>query len=184
MTNYRCKKDMCVPACDDDGFTLDNECEIVVVGEVISKSEEAYRFVGAADSIRLESGLRWLEITPESFEECFELADGRAWEWMKQQYIDAAKRYIHSVYCLEQMHDMGIWGIYGLEQQRIAEHEALCTLLKIDREDTKVVCLHMDKAIGFDVSCLDSDYEYYIEKYAVKLVGELARLPATGERRA
>lgn len=91
--------------------------------------------------------------------------------------INKAIAYIDSVYRIEEMRSMGVTGLYGLEQQRIKTHDELCEILGIsDKSVTKDICLYMDRSIGFDIEELNRDYDYFIEKYAKKLVTELGRL--------
>jgi len=93
-----------------------------------------------------------------------------------KEKINAAIDYIDSVYRIESMKLEGIFGLYALEMQRIDKHEELCNLLNISKEDTKNICLNLDKSIGFDIAELEKDYEFYIEKYAKKLILELGRI--------
>lgn len=72
---------------------------------------------------------------------------------------------------------MGVTGIYALEQQRIKAHDELCEQLGIsDKSSTKDICLYMDRSIGFNLEELNRDYDFFIEKYAQRLVTELGRL--------
>jgi hypothetical protein len=101
--------------------------------------------------------------------------------------IQAAKSYLHTIYCIEQMKDGGFAGLYGLEQQRTIQHEKLCEILHVNKIQSKEITFHLDKYIDFDVKELDEfnenskafrlGYEYVLEKYAVKLIGELGKLP-------
>lgn len=73
--NYRCIKDLSVPTCDDDGFTIENERFYIDKGTVWEQDESNFRMVGALDSIRLiniEDG-SWLEVYQDTLDECFEL---------------------------------------------------------------------------------------------------------------
>jgi hypothetical protein len=70
----------------------------------------------------------------------------------------------------------GITGLYGLEQHRIIKHGELCDLLMIDREKTKDICLYLDKSIGFDLDELNNDYDFWIYKYAQRLVTKLCMI--------
>lgn len=90
--------------------------------------------------------------------------------------IKLAQKYIHAVYCIEQMREGGFFAIYGLEQQRIDVHEKLCDLLNVDRIKSKEICLNLDKYIGFDIAELENNFEYYSEKYAKKLITLLEKI--------
>jgi hypothetical protein len=90
--------------------------------------------------------------------------------------VESAVSYIDSIYRIESMRVDGVTGIYGLEQHRINKHGELCDLLMIDRDKTKDICLNLDKSIGFDLEELHNDYEFWIYKYAQRLVAKLSML--------
>lgn len=92
--------------------------------------------------------------------------------------VNKAIEYIDAVYRIEVMRSDGVFGLYGLEQNRICKHDELCDIMQIlDKSKTKDICLNLDKSIGFDVVDLEKDYDYFIEKYAKRLVAELGKLP-------
>lgn len=75
MNKYRCKEGFAIELCDDDGGFTGRWREITE-GSVWELSDDDYRFVGGADTVRLDrqEGRRceWLEITKEHFEQYFE----------------------------------------------------------------------------------------------------------------
>ena len=92
--------------------------------------------------------------------------------------VNKAIEYIDAVYRIEVMRSDGVFGLYGLEQNRICKHDELCDIMQIlDKSKTKDICLNLDKSIGFDVVDLEKDYDYFVEKYAKRLVAELGKLP-------
>jgi hypothetical protein len=91
-------------------------------------------------------------------------------------YVGFAVAYLDAVYRIEVMNADGVFGLYGLEQNRIDKHGDLCDALKIDRDKTKDICLNLDKSIGFNIEDLNNDYEFYIEKFAKRLVTKLGMI--------
>lgn len=86
--------------------------------------------------------------------------------------LEASKEYIHSILCLESMKEDGFFAVYGLEQQRIRAHENLCELLGIlDIENTKDICLNLDKEIGLSFN--EFPNEELLEIYAKSLLEKL-----------
>lgn len=67
---YLCISDFEVPDIDDEGRPKETKSRIIK-GSIWNMSNEEYRFCAGKDSIRLECDERWIEITPEHFEECF-----------------------------------------------------------------------------------------------------------------
>lgn len=45
-----------------------------------------------------------------------------------------------------------------------------------DKQKTKDICTNLDKTIGFDITELEQDFDFYLEKYAKKLVEKLGKL--------
>ena len=71
MVEYVCVKELCLDTYDNDGFFVEQGNAFVEVGEVFQRSEEKFRCVGGADSIRLENDKQWLEISEETLNEYF-----------------------------------------------------------------------------------------------------------------
>jgi hypothetical protein len=73
---YKCIKGFSIERCDDDGFTIENEYEVIEEGTIwYVPEDEDYRFIGG--EVRLESSeLGWIEITFEHLKEYFELLEG------------------------------------------------------------------------------------------------------------
>lgn len=95
-----------------------------------------------------------------------------------KEKVEKAIEYIDAVYRIEVMRSEGIFGIYSLEQNRITKHDELCDVMQIsDRSKTKDICLNLDKTIGFDIAELERDYDFFIEKYAKRLITALGKLP-------
>ena len=70
MRKYICTSPLMLDLVDDDGnFTED--IQIIKPGEVFEMDEGQYRCVGAPDTVRLVQGLSWMEITPDTLEDCF-----------------------------------------------------------------------------------------------------------------
>lgn len=70
----RCKKEWYCPMCDGDGFTIENEYELIKEGSIWNIDEDKWRCIGG--EVRLlnkEEPLWWMEISKETFEEHFEL---------------------------------------------------------------------------------------------------------------
>jgi len=93
-----------------------------------------------------------------------------------EEKVSVVEAYIDSIYRIENIISQGMSGMYGLEQDRIEKHERLCECMMLDREATKEVCLNLDKYIGFDLIELESDYDFYLEKYAQRLIQQLGKL--------
>lgn len=68
---YRCKAGFLIDRYDDDGHDME-EYEEIEEGTVFEKSEDAFRIAGGPDTIHLENGIQWIEITQEHLEEYFE----------------------------------------------------------------------------------------------------------------
>lgn len=76
---YKCIKDFYVENYDDDGFSKDTYSRIPK-DSIWELDKEPYRFIGDNDSIRLwriwkskkAKTVRWIEISNETFKECFE----------------------------------------------------------------------------------------------------------------
>ncbi|MEK5038925.1 hypothetical protein [Sporosarcina sp. FSL K6-3457] len=63
MPKYKCIKSLELDVFDDDGSFVENKYFAVEVGSVWEKDEEPYRFIAAAESVRLtDSNGRWMEI--------------------------------------------------------------------------------------------------------------------------
>jgi hypothetical protein len=90
--------------------------------------------------------------------------------------VQIAMGYIDAIYRIETMRTEGVTGLYGLEQHRLQKHGELCEALMINREKTKDICLNLDKSIGFNLDELNKDFDFYLEKYAKRLVEKLAQL--------
>ncbi len=72
MSKCKCIKGFSVEKCDDNGFTLENEYEVIEEGEIWEIDDSDFRMVGA--EIRLVTDdLRWLEMPLDCFNECFEI---------------------------------------------------------------------------------------------------------------
>lgn len=74
MKKYRCKVGFLLDRYDDDGFYTD-EYEEVEEGSVFERSEDWHRIAGGPDSIRLENGKQWMEITQDYLDAYFEPID-------------------------------------------------------------------------------------------------------------
>jgi len=69
---YICTEEFALDRVDDEGF-FTGDVLIVAKGSVWERSTEDYRFVGAADTVRLEGdNYQWLEITKEHLDMYFE----------------------------------------------------------------------------------------------------------------
>jgi hypothetical protein len=68
---YKCIKGFSLDRCDDDGFTIEGEYEVVEEGSVWNIPADAeYRLVGG--EVRLEDEeSRWIEICKETLKEHF-----------------------------------------------------------------------------------------------------------------
>ena len=68
---YKCIKEFSIEKCDDDGFMLENEYEIIEEGSIwFIPEDKDYRFLGG--EIRLENDdMSWIEIAKESLKEYF-----------------------------------------------------------------------------------------------------------------
>jgi hypothetical protein len=76
--------------------------------------------------------------------------------------------YIHQVWCIEQLKDAGLLGVYGMERHRIELHEQLCKLLAIDHVKSKEILSYLDEKIGVDFFDTPSDSE--LRNYGQKLL--------------
>ena len=69
--HYRCIKEFSVPLCDEDGYAVESgEMVPVEVGETFYRSTVTWM-----NDVRLEgveNHYAWLEISEETFKECFE----------------------------------------------------------------------------------------------------------------
>ena len=69
--HYRCIKEFSVPLCDEDGYAVESgEMTPVEVGETFYRSTVTWM-----NDVRLEdvdNRYGWLEISEETFKECFE----------------------------------------------------------------------------------------------------------------
>ena len=69
--HYRCIKEFSVPLCDEDGYAVESgETTPVEVGETFYRSTVTWM-----NDVRLEgveNHYAWLEISEETFKECFE----------------------------------------------------------------------------------------------------------------
>ena len=69
--HYRCIKEFSVPLCDDDGYAVESgEMMPVEVGETFYRSTVTWM-----NDVRLEgveNHYMWLEVSEETFRECFE----------------------------------------------------------------------------------------------------------------
>lgn len=69
--HYRCIKEFSVPLCDDDGCAVESgEMMPVEVGETFYRSDGTWM-----NDVRLEgveNHYTWLEVSEETFRECFE----------------------------------------------------------------------------------------------------------------
>lgn len=76
IKRYRCIKECAFEACDDDGFTIDNEYNYVEPGSVWQESK--CLIAGGPDNVHLdrENGepntMEWCEPLKETLAECFE----------------------------------------------------------------------------------------------------------------
>lgn len=71
---YRCKKELWLPDCDGNGFTIENKYTQIKDGTTWVESEDKWRCVGG--EVRLENEQEeswWLEIPREMLEEHFDL---------------------------------------------------------------------------------------------------------------
>lgn len=71
MKQAQCIKGFSLEKCDDDGFTIENEYLIVEENTVWNISDDDYRVIGGEVRLENEDGT-WLEISSETFEDCFE----------------------------------------------------------------------------------------------------------------
>ncbi len=77
MAKYECEQSLCVEIYDAHGV-ITKDTMLIRKGEVWEKAETEYRFCGGKDSIRLEQGYKWIEISKESFDYHFRrVEDGR-----------------------------------------------------------------------------------------------------------
>jgi len=79
MKRYVCKEGFSIEMVDDDGF-FTGEYQEVEKGSLWERSEDPYRMVGAADTVRLnrlgsDDTISWLEITTENLAMHFEEVD-------------------------------------------------------------------------------------------------------------
>ncbi len=76
IKRYRCIKECAFEACDDNGFTIDNECHYVEPGSVWQESSRL--IAGGPDSVHLDredgepNAMEWCEPLRETLAECFE----------------------------------------------------------------------------------------------------------------
>lgn len=61
MTRYKCVKPLVIDNYGEDG-DLKNEHMVIDIDSIWEVNQEPHRFVGGADSIRLESDGNWIEI--------------------------------------------------------------------------------------------------------------------------
>lgn len=72
---YRCKLEIFLDNCDDDGFLIEESGASIEPGEVFEKEETNLRVAGAPETIRLSNDRCWIEIMPETLKEHFELIE-------------------------------------------------------------------------------------------------------------
>ena len=74
MKKYRCKVGFALDRYDDDGRLMEGYEEFEE-GSVFECSEDGFRIAGGPDTVHLENGKQWLEITQEHLEAFFEPVD-------------------------------------------------------------------------------------------------------------
>jgi hypothetical protein len=74
MSKVKCIKPFILEECDPDGFFTDDYIAIQK-NTVFNVSSDGYRLVGDSDTVRLENGIKWLELTKETFNEHFVVID-------------------------------------------------------------------------------------------------------------
>ena len=94
---------------------------------------------------------------------------------MHKDYIELGKKYIDAIYRIEINKRNNITGLYALETHRLKCHKALCERLGLDHYKTKEVTGNLDKIIKFDIDKLNEDFDFWLEKYAERLVAELSK---------
>lgn len=82
--------------------------------------------------------------------------------------LDLCMEYIYHVWCIEQLKDTGVFGVYGMEQHRIELHEQLCKLLAIGHVKSKEILSCLDEKIGVNFFDTPSDSE--LRNYGQKLL--------------
>lgn len=73
MSKYICTKEFFIDEYDDNGFPTSKFLDIEK-GEIFTVPEGSFRCVGGNDTVRLENGNLWLEISKTTLEEQFEKA--------------------------------------------------------------------------------------------------------------
>lgn len=75
---YKCRKEMCLPRCDGDGFEIPNEYEFVKVGSIWERYDRRNLIGGDVhlDSLDDDSDFGWIEMSFEELRENFVLVSG------------------------------------------------------------------------------------------------------------
>ena len=76
IKKYKCKENLCIETCDDDGFSTGKYNTVQKDTIWQEDPDNMYRICGGPETVRLESAdpqnLYWLEITKETLESYFE----------------------------------------------------------------------------------------------------------------
>lgn len=91
----------------------------------------------------------------------------------KRTLNDLCEEYIHQVWCIEDMKELGAAGLYALEMHRIDLHDAICDSLGIDHVKSKEILSYLDEKIGIDFSVVPTDS--MLRDYAEKLINLLEK---------
>lgn len=75
----------------------------------------------------------------------------------RNNLLDLCIEYIHQVWCMEDLKDSGVFGIYDMEQHRVELHDMLCELLEISREKSKEILSYLDDKIGMNFHKMPSE---------------------------
>lgn len=74
--------------------------------------------------------------------------------------MDLCKEYIHQVWCIKGMKNVGMCAVYGFEQHRNDLHDILCDMLEIDCIKSKDILSNMDEKIDLDLSKMSFDSHF------------------------
>jgi hypothetical protein len=77
MKTYKCIKNLSLDKYDEDGFCVEGEQTVIVVGAVFREEKLQYNIVASNDAIHLESENHvWCELYPDTIAEYFEEQKG------------------------------------------------------------------------------------------------------------